>query len=177
MRHGETDWNRQHIYMGQTDIPLNKTGEDQSFSAATLLENEDIKHIVTSPLVRAQKTAEIINKKLDVPITILDRLKECSFGNSEGQAHDDGVLIQKWMDGEHPDGGESIMEFEKRVMDGVNEALKINENVLIVSHGGVYACLSRLMKWPIINLKNCETIFHRPPSNPSHPWLICQLQK
>ncbi|MDR0774396.1 MAG: histidine phosphatase family protein [Rickettsia sp.] len=77
LRHGETDWNRQHVYMGSQDIPLNQTGENQAREASHILGKKDIKHIVTSPLIRAYRTAEIVNEKLKVDITIVLELAEC----------------------------------------------------------------------------------------------------
>lgn len=75
MRHGETDWNRQHIYMGQTDIPLNNFGIQQARQAAKLLESVEFASIASSPLMRAIHTAQIITEKVLKPITIIDDLK------------------------------------------------------------------------------------------------------
>ena len=173
LRHGETDWNKKRLYMGQQDIPLNETGVLQAQEASKVLEHEPIRHIAVSPLRRAYETAQIINKKLKVPLTVLEELKEVNLGAVEGQAHGDGAIIQKWLNDEHPKDSEPRLEFEKRVISGINKAIKLSENVLIVSHGGVYAALLRSMQWPAINmLGNCELISHKPPKLAEHLWGI-----
>ncbi|KJV73022.1 histidine phosphatase family protein [Orientia tsutsugamushi] len=59
LRHSETDWNFEHRAMGSQDIPLNNRGVSQGLNAAELLKNEPITTIVSSPLRRARKTADI----------------------------------------------------------------------------------------------------------------------
>jgi hypothetical protein len=49
-----------------------------------------------------------------------------------------------------------------------------HENVLIVSHGGVYACLCAVMGWDILDLKNCEPV-HHVLSKQSGGWQIRPL--
>ena len=53
---------------GQTDIELNDIGKKQAEKTGELIKNEKIDLIITSPLKRARKTAEIINLKIGVPI-------------------------------------------------------------------------------------------------------------
>jgi broad specificity phosphatase PhoE len=57
IRHGETEWNRQGIYMGHKDIPLNETGRAQAYNAKKYLKKEPISYSVTSSLARAYETA------------------------------------------------------------------------------------------------------------------------
>jgi broad specificity phosphatase PhoE len=177
LRHGETDWNRQRICMGTKNIPLNNVGRSQASLIQQQIQGQKIDLIVSSPLIRALETAQIINNQMELPITILDELKECSFGIVEGQPHDDGTLFQEWLNGRHPEGAESRIEFETRVINGVKKALQLSANVLIVSHGGVYATLCRIMGWQVINLNNCELIFHQAPINHAHPWSIFSLSE
>lgn len=93
MRHGETDWNRRRIYMGSQDIPLNQLGIEQAELAAQYLKDEPISHIVTSPLSRAPKTAEIIASVLEKPVTIIDEFIECCWGIKEGRPYDGGETL------------------------------------------------------------------------------------
>lgn len=177
MRHGETDWNRRHIYMGSTDIPLNQTGMDQAARAIPWLKDEPIEHVVTSPLLRASQTAAIIAAEIQKPVTIIDDLKECYGGNREGKPVDDGALFQLWLKGESENDSEAVSDFESRVRRGLVKALSLPGPVLIVSHGGVYLAIQRLFRWPFFDLENCIPLYHQPPDHLTHPWQVCDLSR
>jgi len=176
LRHGETDWNRLHMYTGSQDIPLNQTGEKQATEAADILKKNNIKHIVTSPLIRATKTAEIINKILKANVTVVEELSECCWGEYEGKPYSDNNFLQKWLDGNHFNGVEHVHDFEKRVMIGFNNALELRGQVLIIAHGAVYGAIQRIFGLPLINLKNCYPFFHRPPDEQNHLWSVYGLR-
>ena len=84
LRHGATDWNRQGLFQGRTDNPLNEDGLRQAHAAADMLRGIGISRIVASPLVRAARTAEIIADAIAVPLTIDERIIEFDFGSLEG---------------------------------------------------------------------------------------------
>lgn len=69
LRHGATDWNRQGLFQGRTDNPLNADGLAQAHEAADMLRGIGIGRIVASPLVRAARTAEIIADAISVPLS------------------------------------------------------------------------------------------------------------
>ena len=175
IRHGETDWNREHIFMGQKDIPLNQYGIQQAQEAAKNLAGIEIASITTSPLKRATRTAEIIAEAIKKPITLIEELKECCWGTKEGQAADDQTFFKKWLEGDGPAGAETAQEFEKRVLSGLNQALKLPGPALIVAHGGVYAAIRRHLSLPVVYLHNCMPFYHRPPQHPTHPWFVHDL--
>lgn len=100
LRHGETDWNRDHRAMGQTDIPLNKRGEDQAKKAALILQNYEFSCIAVSPLQRALKTAFLIAEHIPRPIHVIDDFKEGKWGILEGKPKGDGAALQTWRKGE-----------------------------------------------------------------------------
>lgn len=81
-----TDWNVQGRFQGRTDVPLNQEGVSQAHTTARRLENIPFHHIVSSPLVRAARTAEIIATALSKPISIDCDLIECDFGSLEGKS-------------------------------------------------------------------------------------------
>ena len=169
IRHGETDWNRNRIYMGSKDIPLNALGIKQAEDAALWIEKEPIKYIVTSPLIRAAKTAEIIATALKKPIVVIDELRERSLGVKEG-----GRFEEQWPE-DGSEGLEKYDDFEARVIGGLQKAFELSEPTLIVSHGGVYHAIQKALGWPLIDLKNCSINFHRPPKKQEDQWFICPL--
>ncbi len=67
VRHGETDWNVERRLQGQTDIELNENGIRQANKLKQDLNDKDcnIDLIISSPLKRAKKTAEIISGRKD----------------------------------------------------------------------------------------------------------------
>ena len=66
VRHGQTDWNKDNKALcSDDDIQLNETGLLQVTNTSKLLPFLGITKIYSSPLRRAQQTAEIINNQLD----------------------------------------------------------------------------------------------------------------
>ena len=57
IRHGETAWNREQIFRGVYDIPLNENGRAQARHLAEALAKREIDAAYSSPLSRAQETA------------------------------------------------------------------------------------------------------------------------
>lgn len=85
LRHGATDWNRQGLFQGRTDNPLNDTGIAQAHEAAAKLAAIELAHVVSSPLRRAVQTAEIIATVAARSVTLDHDLIELDFGSFEGQ--------------------------------------------------------------------------------------------
>ncbi|ENH96093.1 phosphatase YhfR [Gracilibacillus halophilus YIM-C55.5] len=142
VRHGETDWNVAERLQGMTDIPLNDRGIRQAQACANYLKDAAWDVIVTSPLQRARKTADIINQSLQVPLTELDECKERSFGDAEGMTIE--KKNQKYKDAPIPNQ-EDRATFRKRVLSGIS---KINQRyhgqkVLLVAHGAVIGTILR----------------------------------
>jgi broad specificity phosphatase PhoE len=84
LRHGITDWNRQGLFQGRTDVPLNDDGLAQAHTAAGRLQQVSFDRVVASPLLRALKTAEIISSAKGKPFDVDDGIIECDFGSLEG---------------------------------------------------------------------------------------------
>ena len=86
LRHGATDWNRQGLFQGRTDNPLNDDGIAQAHAAAEKLRGIQLEHVVSSPLLRAVQTAEIIANMASRSVTLDQGLIELDFGSFEGKA-------------------------------------------------------------------------------------------
>ena len=147
VRHGQSEWNLLRLTQGQTMHPrLTALGCAQAEASADLI-LEDLAgracpRIVSSDLVRAAETAEIISARLaaastaPVEITFDKRLREHALGTLEGQPYEEG-----WSMADHPDwldprvrvgGGETVQE----VYDRIGTLLAaIRGPVVLVSHG------------------------------------------
>ena len=150
VRHGETDWNQQSRYQGQTDISLNHNGKLQSEKVADFLKDISIDKAFSSSLLRAKETAEIIlQHHQNVQLELNDGFKEIIHGVWEGKVESEieqefpGEL-QRWR--ETPSqvkmpGGESLEQVWQRTIEVyqtiIETALKNQSNtVLVVAHGG-----------------------------------------
>jgi len=86
VRHGETDWNRfPKKFQGRKNLPLNTIGIYQAYCLAKYFKKINIAYIFTSPLKRAYKTAEIINRFHSLSIFQCEELIEMNFGDWEGK--------------------------------------------------------------------------------------------
>ena len=85
LRHGATDWNRQGRFQGRTDNPLNDDGIAQAHEAGEKVRAVALGHVVSSPLLRAVQTAEIIASMASRIVTLDHGLIELDFGSFEGQ--------------------------------------------------------------------------------------------
>src|SRR5687767_12818211 len=64
VRHGQSTWNAEGRWQGWADPPLSELGATQALTAANHVEHVDA--VVSSDLVRARETAEIIAKALGI---------------------------------------------------------------------------------------------------------------
>jgi probable phosphoglycerate mutase len=94
VRHGETEWNLQRRYQGRSDSPLTATGVAQAHAIGRLLgalPEAQSARIISSPLGRAQGTAEIIRQHFAAApeVQFDDRLCELSLGSWDGLTYSD----------------------------------------------------------------------------------------
>ncbi len=59
IRHGETEWSRDHRHTGRTDLPLTANGERQSRDLGVRLSAFTFAHVLTSPQRRASATCAL----------------------------------------------------------------------------------------------------------------------
>jgi broad specificity phosphatase PhoE len=86
IRHGETDWNKNHKFQGQTDVKLNDTGREQALALKPLLQQLQIESVYSSTLARAFESAEIATQDLKLSIQKDERLREANIGLAEGMS-------------------------------------------------------------------------------------------
>ena len=89
VRHGETEWNKTGIVMGQLDSPLTEAGLGQAKTTAQELKGVNFDAIFSSDLHRAHKTAEIIKLEREPVIQTSKALRERTYGSWEGKLGED----------------------------------------------------------------------------------------
>ena len=174
VRHGQSTWNAEGRWQGQADPPLSPLGEEQAAEAARGLAGAGVTRVVTSDLVRARRTGEIVAEALGLgPIGIDADLGEYDVGEWSGltkpQIEERWPGQQKaWFQGRlgTTPGGEGRTRFKRRVlaaMDRLAAGLDGDggggdgggDVVLVVSHGGVIRTIERSLgasPVPIANL-------------------------
>lgn len=83
-RHGQTVWNAERRFQGQSDIPLDEVGQAQAERAARLLAALRPDLIVSSDLSRAAQTAAPLSRLTGLDVTLDKDLRERSGGCWEG---------------------------------------------------------------------------------------------
>ena len=136
VRHGETDWNKEHRIQGHQDIPLNDKGRLDAKEAKDKLKDIKFDVVFSSPLKRAYETAKIIT---DNKIIIDKRLIERNNGKLEGCNNWDIINSIPWNE-------ETVIEYDvepiSEIRKRTNEFLDYvmdkyqDKNVLIVTHAG-----------------------------------------
>lgn len=85
-RHGQTQWNAEHRFQGQTDIPLDQTGVQQAGHAARRVAALRPDALFASDLTRAQQTAAPLARLTGLPVTLDKDLRERYGGDWEGMS-------------------------------------------------------------------------------------------
>lgn len=143
LRHGETDWNRARRVMGHRPIPLNAQGREQIESLAPHLRGLGVVSIVSSPMVRARETAEIVSETLGgVTIEEDPGLAEVGYAGWEGKTFPELIKDPIYtafhrdpLGTAPPGGGETLLQVRDRVFAAASRALEAGGPSLLVSHG------------------------------------------
>jgi probable phosphoglycerate mutase len=172
LRHGETDWNARNLSQGSTDIPLNPVGVAQARRAALSLLDAGIATIISSPLGRARRTAEIVGEALKLPVALDDGLREVAFGEQEGQPM--GDWYDDWIAGGYtPEGAETFAGLRTRAVAAVNRCTALPGPVLVVAHGALWrAFRSAAGLAPNIRTPNALPLLVEPPEAGGTAWRL-----
>lgn len=133
-------------YIGSTDTPLTRTGEDQACKLAARLKHMAIGSVLASPSKRALDTAKPAVVGTGLSIMVDADLREIDFGKWEGLSfreieQRDPDLVAEWAQGGMDfcfPGGESLSAFGERICRGSERLMMLpEEKVAAVTHGGV----------------------------------------
>jgi len=158
-RHGQTVWNAERRFQGQSDIPLNETGQAQAERAARLLAALRPDLIVSSDLSRAASTAAALAQLTGLEVTLDKDLRERHGGGWEGL---NDAEIRARYPAEHaswspPDGEPSAVVAERvgaalqRIADRLTENApgQASGLAVVASHGAALRLgMSRFLGLP-----------------------------
>ena len=175
VRHGQTNSNIEHRWQGWLDTPLNELGRVQAAQVAQRLSwrKGQIHTLYSSPLARAYHTAKPIAAALDLPIHLVEGLKEFHFGEVEGLTTPQfqarfPQFFEKWQDKSdttfaYP-GGESRAGFYERVGETMDciVARHPEDTLVVVAHGGTLRAIlthyfpQRQELWQDFSAEHCS---------------------
>jgi broad specificity phosphatase PhoE/ribonuclease HI len=143
LRHGETPLSVEKRFSGQDDASLTDRGRAQAKAAAGRLATLDIDMIITSPVRRAQQTAEAVAGALGTEVQVEPGFAETDFGDWQGATFAEVQRgwpdhLQRWLDDPDvaPPGGESLAATERRVVEARARVVSSypGSTVVVVSH-------------------------------------------
>jgi broad specificity phosphatase PhoE len=146
IRHGITDWHVERRVLGHRDIGLNRTGVLQGHSVAAALADVNIGEIVSSPLLRAVQTAEILAEKRGGSITRDPRLSDFRVGAWEALSYDEVAAREDYRRfnadplNEKLPSGEGLLQIRDRAVGAIDQALRdapTGESIAAVTHAGI----------------------------------------
>ncbi|MCK5346592.1 MAG: histidine phosphatase family protein, partial [Candidatus Heimdallarchaeota archaeon] len=147
IRHGETTGDVENRFGGDYEDHLLVKGKMQVKKLADKLVAKKIEIVYSSPRIRAQETASVISGKLNVPVKVVDNIRERNnYGIMTGMAKTDAkqkypeesAKIQKSKLHHDVEGSEHYDDFKVRAKAGFDEILGSDkyETIAIISHGG-----------------------------------------
>lgn len=157
LRHGETDWNKARKIQGCTDIPLNDYGRELARKTGGGMKNIPIDLVITSPLIRAKETAQLVMAGRDVEVMENPQIQEMNFGEYEGRPSDEeptASILRAFFKNPGayppPEQGESIPELLERTGEFLRELFQSPElqdkNILVSTHGAAMTGLVNNIK-------------------------------
>lgn len=147
-RHGETIYNMENRYLGQTDISLCDKGIENYTQLAKVLGLMQWNAIFCSDYIRAIQSAKIVSNHIGVSCRVLPELRERNLGILDGKLKSDKYYSDYKEKLQNinftPQDGENPSICIERFSIAMNEIRKIKGgNILVISHGGIVSLYLR----------------------------------
>lgn len=151
VRHGQSEANVQMV-ISNRDLPhpLTELGRRQAEALAQLLAEVPLAAIYSSPIMRAEQTAQIVAASKDLPVEIASALREPDCGIMEGRGDEEAWaehdrVIYEWVMQRKFDsrieGGESFHDLRARFAPFVDRLIaehgSTDHNILLITHGSL----------------------------------------
>jgi broad specificity phosphatase PhoE len=134
VRHGETAWSLSRQHTGRTDILLTEKGERDAQALVSRLANVSFQTVLTSPLIRARRTAELAGFGSSAQPE--PDLMEWDYGAYEGRRTSE-IRTERpgWNVFDHGSpGGESLAQIVARADRVITRVRTGQGNALLFAH-------------------------------------------
>ena len=160
VRHGETAWNREGRFQGQSPVGLSEKGILQAKETARALAALKPTALYSSPLPRALMTAQEISNEVSLDVVPLEGIKEVHLGKLEGITGQEmrsryAQFYSTWRrdpsQAAFPEG-ESMWQLQDRAWKAIVGLENVHPNgaVVVVSHNfAIRTILCRFMGLPL----------------------------
>lgn len=147
VRHCQSMGNTEGRFQGRFDADVTPVGEQQMELLSLRFRNEKLDALYTSPLLRARRTAEAVNRFHTLPLRLCEGLSELDVGELENRKLSEIAeyfpeTAENW--DQTPDlcefpGGETMRQAYCRVNRALDRILEESrgKTVMAVTHGGV----------------------------------------
>jgi broad specificity phosphatase PhoE len=141
VRHGETEWSRDHRHTSHTDLPLTDVGVEVAGHLEERLRDDEFELVLTSPRKRARRTAELAGFAGAV---VDEDLVEWEYGDYEGiTTLEIRETVPGWTVWTHPTpGGEPPEQVTERLDRVVERVRRVQGRVLVFGHGHALRALT-----------------------------------
>ncbi len=164
IRHGESEANRRHAFLGHGDLPLTDRGREQAAATASYLADLLPDVIYASDLSRAYGTAEATASRLGIPILATEELREINAGVWENRAIEDIIreypeTYAVWKQNfglSCPDGGERVADLRARAVAAVTRIAEkeAGKCVFLFSHAAyIRSFISHVMGLSLADMR------------------------
>jgi len=134
LRHGETEWSLSGRHTSVTELPLTPGGEQMARDLVPRLAGESFALVLTSPRLRARRTAELAGF---ADAEVDEDLAEWAYGDYEGITTDEiRERVPDWTVWTHPSpGGETAAQVTERLDRLVARVRAVDGPALLFAHG------------------------------------------
>ena len=141
VRHGETEWSRDHRHTSVTDLPLTEVGVRVAAELGARLAGMRFDLVLTSPRLRARHTAELAGFP---EAHVEGDLVEWAYGDYEGVTTQEiRETVPDWTVWTHPTpGGETADQVSARLDRVVGKTRAHGGRVLLFGHGHALRALA-----------------------------------
>lgn len=149
VRHGETEWSRDHRHTSSTDLPLTQNGIEVAGKLGERLAGTTFDLVLTSPLQRARRTAELAGFE---EVVDDEDLVEWGYGDYEGVTTEEiRETVAGWTVWTHETpGGETAARVTRRLDRVVARVREHGGRTLVFGHGhALRALAARWIEQPV----------------------------